>query len=171
MWCCYFLENILSLKSYYQLSYVSILLTGVLLTITNILIKSWNVALDWSNAVWPTWWLKQSIKPCKPNESVVAIINMSCVYLFSRVWVFCFLNVQKFNLSPTLALSYTKAAQRRAVSCPFKYWFYVLRVVETYIKSISSKRCCLVTSSCLIYVYFTIEEDLYIKIWHDHLHL
>ena len=44
----------LSLKSYCQLSYVSVWLTGTLLTIANILIKSWNVhfhlALDWSDA-------------------------------------------------------------------------------------------------------------------------
>ena len=69
---CYFSANILSLKSYYQFSYVSI--TGILLTIGNILIKSWNVhvhfALELSNAAWPTQWLKQSIKPCELNESI-----------------------------------------------------------------------------------------------------
>ena len=47
-------ENMPSLKSYYQLSYVSIWLTGILLTIANILIKSLNVyfhlVLDWRNA-------------------------------------------------------------------------------------------------------------------------
>ena len=122
---CYFSENILSLKSYYQLSYVSVWLTGILLTIANILIKSWNVhfhlALDWSNAAWPIWWLKQSIKPCKLNESVFAITNTSCVYLLTCVWIFCFSKLQKFNLSPTLALNYTKASQIRVrlVSCPF----------------------------------------------------
>ena len=107
---CYFSENIVSLKSYYQLSYVSVWLTGILLTIGNILIKSWNVhvhfALDWSNAAWPIWWLKQSIKPCKLNEPVVTITNTSCVYLLTFVWVFCFLKVQKFNVSPTLALPF-----------------------------------------------------------------
>ena len=106
---CYFSENIVSLKSYYQLSYVSVWLTGILLTIANILIKSWNVhfhlALDWSNAAWPIWWLKQSIKPCKLNESVVAITNTSYVYLLIFVWVFYFLKVQKFNGSLTLALN------------------------------------------------------------------
>ena len=53
------------------------------------------------------------IKPCKLNESVFAIANTSCVYLLTCVWVFCFLKVQKFNLSPTLALNYTKATQSR----------------------------------------------------------
>ena len=33
------MEITLSLKSYYQLSYVSVLLTGILLTIVNILMK------------------------------------------------------------------------------------------------------------------------------------
>ena len=122
---CYFSENIVSLKSYDQLSYVSVWLTGILLTVANILIKRWNVhfhlALDWSNTTWPIRWLKQSIKPCKLNESVVAITNTSCVYLLTCVWVFCFLKVQKFNLSPTLALNYTKATRSRVglVSCPF----------------------------------------------------
>ena len=106
---CYFSENILSLKSYYQFPYVSVWLTGILLTIGNILIKSWNVhvhfALDWSNTAWPIWWLKQSIKPCKLNESVVAISNTSCVYLLIFVWVFCFLKVQRFSGSPTLTLN------------------------------------------------------------------
>ena len=94
---CYFSENILSLKSYYQLSYISLWLTGILLTIGNILIKSWNVhvhfTLDWSNAAWRIWWLQQSIKPCKLNESVVAITNSSCGYLLTFVWVFWFLKV------------------------------------------------------------------------------
>ena len=121
------MENTFSLKSYYQLSYVSVWLTGILLTIGNILIKSWNVhvhfALDWSNAAWPIWWLKQSIKLCKLNESVVAITNTSCFYLLTCVWVFCFLKVQKFNLSPTLALNYTKATRSRVV----KSWFYFLK--------------------------------------------
>ena len=121
----YFPENLLCLKSYYQLSYVSVWLTEILLPIANILIKSWYVyfhlALDRSNAAWPIWWLKQSIKPCKLNESVVAITNTSCVYLLTCVWVFYFLKVQKFNLSPTLALNYTKATRSRVglVSCPF----------------------------------------------------
>ena len=53
------------------------------------------------------------IKPCKLNESVFAITNTSCVYLLTCVWVFCFLKVQKFNLSPTLALNYTKATRSR----------------------------------------------------------
>ena len=78
---CYFSENILSAKSYNQLSYVFVWLTGILLTIANILIEKWNphfqFALDWSNAAWPIWWLKQSIKPCKLNESVIATTNTS----------------------------------------------------------------------------------------------
>ena len=49
------------------------------------------------------------IKPCKLNESVVAITNTSCIYLLTCVWVFCFLKVQQFNLSLTLAVNYTKA--------------------------------------------------------------
>ena len=121
----YFSKKIVSLKSYYQLSYVFVWLTGILLTIANILIKSWNVyfhlALDWSNAVWPIRWLKQSIKRCQLNESVVAIINTSCVYLLTCVWAFCFLKVQESNVSPTLAVNNTKATRRRVglVSCPF----------------------------------------------------
>ena len=47
----------LSAKSYNQLSYVFIWLTGILLTIANILIENWNAhfqfAFDWSNAAWP----------------------------------------------------------------------------------------------------------------------
>ena len=41
--------------------------------------------------------------------------------MFAFVWVFCLLKVQKFNLSHTLALDYTKATQSRVglVSCPF----------------------------------------------------
>ena len=78
---CYFSENMLSAKSYNQLSYVFVWLTGILLTIVNILIENWNAhfqfAFDWSNAAWPIWWLKQSIKPCKLNESVIAITNTS----------------------------------------------------------------------------------------------
>ena len=105
---CYFSENVLSLKSYYQLSYVSVWITGILLTIPNILIKIWNVhfhfALDWSNAAWSMWWLKQSIKPYKSNEAVAAINNTSRVYLFECLSV-CFLKEQNFNVSPTLALN------------------------------------------------------------------
>ena len=78
---CYFSENMLSAKSYNQLSYVFVWLTGILLTIVNILIENWNAhfqfAFDWSNAAWPIWWLKQSIKPCKLNASVIAITNTS----------------------------------------------------------------------------------------------
>ena len=113
------MEITLSLKSYYQLSYVSVLLTGILLTIVNILMKGWNIhfhlALDWSNAAWPIWWLKLSLKLCKLNESVVPITNTSCVYLLTYVIVFCFLKVQKFNPSPTLALNYTKATRSTVV--------------------------------------------------------
>ena len=72
-------------------------------------LKSWNVhfhlALDWNNVAWPIWWLKQWIKPSKLNESIIAITNTSYVYLLRCVWVFCFLRVQKLNLSPTLALN------------------------------------------------------------------
>ena len=96
------------------------------------------------------------IKPCKLNKSVVAITNASCVYPLTCVWVFCFLKVQQFNLSLTLALNYTKAARRRVelVSCHF--WILILRmacslqVVETYINGTSWKRCYLVTSSRLL---------------------
>ena len=122
---CYFLKNILSLKSYYQLSCISVWLTWILLTVPNILIKCWNhhfhLTLDWNNAVWPVWWLKESIKPCKLNESVVAITNASCVYILTCVWVFYFLKEQKFNLPPTLAVNYTKTiwSRVRLVSCHF----------------------------------------------------
>ena len=79
--------------------------------------------------------------------SVIAITNTSYVDLLTCVWVFCFLKVQKYNLSPTLALNYTKATRRRIglVSCPFylsQPWFYVWYVVG------------------LIHVYFTIKESL-----------
>ena len=122
----YSLENIVSLKSYYQLSIVSVWRTGILLTIANILIKSWYVhfylALDWGNASWPICWLKQPMKPCNLNESVVAITNTSCIYLLPCVWVFCFLKVQKFSLSPNLPFSYTKATRNRVglVYCSIK---------------------------------------------------
>ena len=113
------MEITLSLKSYYQLSYVSVLLTGILLTIVNILMKGWNIhfhlALDWSNAAWPIWWLKLSLKLCKLNETAVTITNTSCVYLLTFVSVFCFLKVQKFKPSSTLALNYTKATRSTVV--------------------------------------------------------
>ena len=92
----------------------------------NILKKSWNVyfhlVLDWSNAAWPIWWLNQSTKRCQLNESVVAITNMSCVYLLTCIWLFCFLKAQKCNLSLTLALNYTKATRSRVglVRYPFQ---------------------------------------------------
>ena len=129
---CYFSKNKVSLKSYYQLSYVSVWLTGILLTIANIVIKSWNVhfhlALDQSNAAWPIWWLKQLIKPCKLNESLVAITNRGCIYFLTWVRVFCFLKVQKFTLSLTLVVNYTKATRSRLglLSCPF--WIFILRM-------------------------------------------
>ena len=66
---------------------------------------------SFSSSIEPIWWLKQSIKLCKLNESVVAITNTSCVYLLTCVWVFYFLKEPKFNLSPTLALYYTKATR------------------------------------------------------------
>ena len=122
---CYFLENILSLGSYYQLSYASIWLGRILHTIANTLIKSWNIhfnlTLNWSNAAGTIWKLKQSIKPCNLNESIVAITNTSCVYLLIRVWVFCFLEVQKFKLLPIVALDHTKATRSRIglVKFPF----------------------------------------------------
>ena len=84
--------------------------------------KKWKCLLGWSYAAWPIWWLKQSIKPYKLNESAVAITNRSCcVYLLTCVWVFCFLKVQRFNLSPTLPLYYIKATPSRIelVGCPF----------------------------------------------------
>ena len=98
----------------------------------NILIKSWNVhfhlALNWSNTAWPIWLLKQSIKPCNLNESGVAITNTSCVYLLTCICVFCFLKVQKFNLSPTLALNYTKATQSRVGLVSFSFKILILRM-------------------------------------------
>ena len=69
-------------KIHFLWNHVSVRLTGILLTIA---------------------------KPFKLNESVVAITNTSCVYLLTCVWVLCFLKMQKFNLSPTLTLCYTKA--------------------------------------------------------------
>ena len=134
----------------------------MLFNIANIWIKSWNdnfyLALDCSNAAGTIWWLKQSIIPCKVNESVVAIANKCCVYLLTCVWMFCSLKVQKFNLSSTLALSYTKATWSRVglVGLLFKSWFYVWHVVETYIKGTFWKGCYLVTSSRLIHQYFII---------------
>ena len=90
------------------------------------------------------------IKPCKLNESVVAINNTACIYHLTCVWVFCFLKVQQFNLSLTLALSDTKATRSRVglVNCHF--WILILRMAcslheaETYIKGNSWKRCYLV---------------------------
>ena len=120
---CYFSENILSLKPYYQLFHFSVWLTIILFTISNILINSWNVhfhlASDWSKGAWLIWWLKRSIKSCKLNESFVTITNTSCVYLVTCVWVFYFLKVQKFHLLSTLALNYTKD------TFLLKSWFYV----------------------------------------------
>ena len=93
------------------------------------------------------------IKPCKLNESVVAINNTACIYHLTCVWVFCFLKVQQFNLS------LTKATRSRVglVSCHFLILILrmacSLHVVETYIKGTSWKRCYLVTSSRLINVY------------------
>ena len=121
--------------------------------------KGWNVhfhlALNWSNAAWPIWWLKQSIKLCKLNELIVAITNTSCVYLLTCVWVFCFLKVQKFNLSPTLALNYAKATWNRVVLVRNMSF---LNLDFTYdIKGTSWKRCYFVTSSRLIHTYFTIQ--------------
>ena len=111
------MENTLSLKSHYQLSYVLVWLTGILLIIVNILMKGWNIhfhlVLDWSNAAWPVWWLEQSIKLCKLNESVLAITNTSCVFILTCASLLCILKVQKCNLSPTLALNYTKATRSR----------------------------------------------------------
>ena len=137
------MKNTLPLKSYYQFSYVSVRPTGILLTIVNILMKDWNVhfhlALDWSNAAWPMWWLKQSIKLCKLNESVVSVTKTSCVYLLACFWVSVLLfegaKIQSFT-SPTLALNYTKATLR-------------------YFKGTSWRRCYLVIPSCLIHTYFT----------------
>ena len=159
------MENTFSLKSYYQLSYVSVWLTGILLTIVNILMKGskvhfhlalgWSYFYDSSNAAWLLWWLKQSIKLCKLKESIVAITNTSWVYLLTCVWVLCFLKVQKFNLSPTLALNYAKATRSRVVLVSTLSF---LNLDFTYdIKGTSWKRCYLVTSSRLIHTYFTIQ--------------
>ena len=114
------------------------------------------------------------IKPCKLNESVVAITNTICVYLLTCVWVFCFLKVQQFNLS------LTQATRSRVglVSCHFLILILrmacSLHVVETYIKGTSWKRCYLVTSSRLINVYFTNQVSILlisaeIKKWKSHL--
>ena len=119
------------------------------------------------------------IKPCKLNESVVAITNTSRVYLLTYVWVFCFLKVQRFTLSLTLDLNYTKATRRwvRLVNCHFLILILrmacSLHVVETYIKGTSWKRCYLVTSSRLINVYFTNQVSILlisaeIKKWKSH---
>ena len=51
----------------------------------------------------------QANRKKKKKKSVVITTNMSYVYLLACVWVFCFLKVQKFNLSPTLAINYTKS--------------------------------------------------------------
>ena len=106
------------------------------------------------------------IKPCKLNESVVAITNTSRDYLLTYVWVFCFLKVQQFTLSLTLDLNYTKATRSRVrlVNCHFLIFILrmacSLHVVETYIKGTSWKRCYLVTSSRLINVYFTNQVSI-----------
>ena len=106
--------------------------------------------------------MNQSIKLCKLNESVVAITNTSCVYLLTCVWLFCFLKVRKFNLSPILALNYTKVTLIRVVLVSKLSFLnldftYGPHIVETYIKGTSWKRCYLVTSSRLIHTYFTIQ--------------
>ena len=84
--------------------------------------KCWNVhfrlALNWSNTAWPIWWLKQLTKPCKLNELDV----VTSVYLLTCAWVFGFLKVQKFNLSPTLVWS-----KVGLVSCLF--YIFILRMV------------------------------------------
>ena len=98
--------------------------------------------LWWSNAAWAERWLKQLIKLCKLNESIAAITNTSCVYLLTCAWVFCFLNVQKFNLSPTLALNYTKA-NRSMVVLVSKLSFLNLDF-KYGIKGTSWKKCYLV---------------------------
>ena len=115
----------------------------------------------------------------KLNESVVAITNTSCVYFLTCVWVFCFLKVQYFNISLTLALNYTKATPSRVGLVKSHFWILILRmacklhVVETYIKGTSWKRCYLVTSSRLINVYFTNQVPILlisvkIKKWKSH---
>ena len=111
--------------------------------------------LDWCNAAWPIWWSKQSIKLCKLNESIVAITNTSCVYLLTCIWVFCFLKLQKFNLSLTLALNFTKATRSR-VALVSKLCFLNLDF-KYDIKGTSWKRCYSVASSRLTHAYFTIQ--------------
>ena len=119
------------------------------------LASGWSYFYDWSNAAWPVWWLKQSIKLCKLNESIVAITNTSCLYLLTCVWVFYFLKVQKFNLSPTLALNYAKTTRSRVV---FVSKLSFLNLDFKYdIKGTCWKRCYLMTSSCLIHTFFTIQ--------------
>ena len=126
----YFLENILSLKSYYQLSYVSIWRTEILLTIANILIKSCNVhfhfVLIWSNAAWSEHdRLKQSIKPYNLNEVVLAITNTSCVYLLSvlECWMFeCFVFWKCKNLTFHPSNSeYGSISKLSLLNCDFTY--------------------------------------------------
>ena len=115
------------------------------------------LAFDWSSAAWPIWWFKQSIKLCKVNESVAAMTNTSCIYLLTCVSVICFLQVQKFILSFTLPLYYTKGTRRRVVLVSMHLNLH--QVIETYIKDTSWKRCYLVTSYRLIHVYFAIQES------------
>ena len=100
------------------------------------------------------------------KESLVAITNTSCVYFLTCVWVFCFLKVQYFNISLTLALNYTKATRSRVGLVKSHFWILILRmacslhVVETYIKGASWKRCYLVTSSRWINVYFASQVSI-----------
>ena len=86
-------------------------------------VEMFIIILHWTRVMQhDQYWLKQSTKPCKLHESVVAITNTSCVYLLTCVWMFCYLKVQKLNLSPILPFYYTKATRTRegSVSCPFQ---------------------------------------------------
>ena len=123
---CYFFGKYTFFKII--VSNVSVWLTGISLAIAKVWNVYYHLGLDWSNAAWPIWWLKQSIKPCKLNESVVVITNTRCVYLLIGVWVFYFLKVQKFNLSPTLPLYYTKATWSRVGSVSRPFQMLILRM-------------------------------------------
>ena len=118
------MENTLSLKSYYQLCYVSVWLTGILLTIVNISMKCWNIdfhlTLDWSNAAWPIGWLKLSLKLCKLNGSVVPITNTSCVYLLIYVRVYVFRLIHTYcKIQESFLLIYKQELKREKVTCFF----------------------------------------------------
>ena len=137
-----------------------------------------HLALDWNNASRPIWWLEKSIKPCKLNESVFVVTNTNCVYLLTSAWMFYFLKVQNLNLSPSRALNYTKMTRSRVGLVSYVSWILILHMAcscnfyrRYFLKKSTS--CYLVTSSFLIYVYFTNQESFLlisaeIKKWKSH---